>query len=142
VTDRKTLIIKNTWSHVIAQPELAGELFYEKLFELDPALRGMFPGDMGHQAQKLTDMLTYMVRRMQAMPDIQKEIDAMAVRHAGYGVNDAHYVTVGGALLSMLENLLEEHWDEECRQAWTELYEIWSSSMIRASHEARNNYGL
>ncbi|MCF0065848.1 globin domain-containing protein [Dyadobacter chenwenxiniae] len=139
MTDRKTLTIKNTWSYVIAQPELAGELFYEKLFELDPTLRGMFPPDLGHQAQKLTDMITYMVRRMQAMPDIQKEIDALAVRHAGYGVHDAHYITVGGALLSTLEKLLEEHWDEECCQAWTELYNIWASSMIKASHEARNN---
>ena len=137
MTDRTTLIIKTTWSYVIAQPEIAGEIFYEKLFELDPALQAMFPQDMQQQVQKLIDMITYMVSRMQKMPDIQKDIDAMAVRHAGYGVLDAHYATVGAALLSMLENRLENKWDQESRQAWTELYDIWASSMIRASHAAR-----
>jgi hemoglobin-like flavoprotein len=137
VTDRKTLIIKTTWSSLIAQPEWAGEIFYEKLFELDPSLRDMFPPNMQHQVGKLIDMITYMVSRMQAMPDIQKDIDAMAVRHAGYGVHDTHYATVGAALLSMLETLLKDQWDEEARQAWAELYNIWSSSMIYASRAAR-----
>lgn len=135
LTDRKTLIIKTSWSYVIAQPEMTGEMFYEKLFEINPALQAMFPQDMEQQVRKLIDMITYMVSRMQAMPEIQKDIDAMAVRHAGYGVQDAHYATVGEALLWVLENRLEDQWDEETRQCWTELYDMWATSMIKASHE-------
>jgi len=136
LTDRKILIVKTTWSYVISQPEMTGEMFYEKLFELNPALRAMFPTDMEQQVRKLIDMITYMVSRMQNMDGIQKDIDAMAVRHAGYGVQDAHYATVGQALMWVLENRLEAHWDEEARESWTELYALWADSMIRAAHNA------
>nr|WP_295923042.1 globin domain-containing protein [uncultured Dyadobacter sp.] len=134
MTDRKILIIKTTWSYAIAQPEMIGELFYQELFERDPGLRSMFSEDMEQQVRKLTDMITYMVSRLQAMPEIQIDIDALAVRHAGYGVRDAHYATVGKALLAVLEQRLEDQWDEETRETWTELYDMWAASMIKASH--------
>lgn len=139
MTDRKTLIIKTSWSYVIAEREMTGEMFYDKLFELNPALQAMFPQDMEQQIGKLIDMITYMVSRMQVMSEIQKDIDAMAVRHAGYGVHDAHYATVGDALIWVLEKRLGDQWDEETRQSWTELYDMWATSMIKASHEARNH---
>ena len=128
------MIIKTTWSYAIAQPEMIGEMFYDALFELDPSLQAMFPQDMEQQVRKLTDMITYMVSRLQTMSGIQKDIDAMAVRHAGYGVRDAHYATVGKALLLVLEQRLEDQWDEEASQAWQEIYNIWATSMIAASH--------
>jgi nitric oxide dioxygenase len=135
LTDRKTLIIKTTWSFVISDRELTGEMFYQRLFELDPALRPLFQHDMEQQTKKLIDMITYMVSRMQSMPEIQKDINAMAVRHAGYGVRDADYATVGEALLWAIENRLEDQWDEETRLAWSELYQIWATSMMAAANE-------
>lgn len=135
MTDRKTLIIKTTWSYVMTQPELTGELFYGKLFELDPTLRQMFPENMEGQMHKLINMITYMVSRLQTLPQIQKDIDAMAIRHTGYGVKDEHYALVGKALLWVLEDRLEGQWDEEAAQAWSELYGIWAESMIRASRK-------
>jgi hemoglobin-like flavoprotein len=133
MTHRKILIIKTTWSYAIAQPELTGELFYERLFELDPSLRAMFPPDMEQQVRKLMDMITYMVSRLQATEEVQADIDAMAVRHAGYGVRREHYATLGEALIWVLEKRLEAQWDEETRLAWTELYNTWAGSMIRAA---------
>lgn len=120
----------------MAQPELTGELFYEKLFELDPALKGMFPEHLDEQIHKLINMITYMVSRLQTLPQIQKDIDAMAIRHTGYGVKDEHYTLVGEALLWVLEKRLEDQWDEETGHAWSEIYRIWADSMIRASHQA------
>ncbi|TLV02206.1 globin domain-containing protein [Dyadobacter luticola] len=133
MTSRKILIIKTTWSYAIGLPEMTGELFYERLFELDPSLQAMFPPDMEQQNRKLIDMITYMVSHLQAMENVQRDIDAMAARHAGYGVRPEHYKTVGDALKWVLEQRLGDQWDEETREAWTELYDIWSTSMIRAA---------
>ena len=135
MTDRNILIIKTTWSYTITQPDVAGELFYQKLFEMDPSLKSMFPNDMDAQIQKLIDMITYMVTHLQTMQDIQKQIDAMAIRHAGYGVKKEHYQLVGTALLWMLESRLDELWNDEAKDAWTSLYRLWSTSMINASEE-------
>jgi len=133
MTDRNILIIKTTWSYTITQPELTGELFYEKLFELNPSLKLMFPSNMEQQVKKLIDMITYMVTHLQTMEGIQKDIDAMAVRHAGYGVRKEHYQNVGDALIWVLENRLEDLWSDESRIAWTNLYTLWSNSMMLAS---------
>jgi truncated hemoglobin YjbI len=39
-------------------------LFYQKLFELDPSLRPMFPGDMSEQRKKLMQMITAGVKAL------------------------------------------------------------------------------
>ena len=59
MTDRNILIIKNSWSHLIRQSDEAGSLFYERLFELDPDLKAMFPSDMETQVKKLMDMIPF-----------------------------------------------------------------------------------
>ena len=82
MTDRNILIIKNSWSHLIRQSDEAGSLFYDRLFELDPELKAMFPSDIEAQAKKLMDMITFMVTNLQSMSGIKQDIESLAVRHA------------------------------------------------------------
>ena len=133
MTDRNILIIKNTWSYVIIQSDLAGKMFYEKLFELAPALKPMFTSDTEQQAKKLMDMITFMVTNLQTMEEIQTQIEALAKRHATYGTRVEHYIPVGKALIWVLEQTLGELWDEETEKAWMDVYGVWSASMINAT---------
>ena len=133
MTDRNILIIKTSWSYVLSQPENPGHLFYNKLFEMAPCLRYMFKSDMEQQMAKLTDMITFMVTHLQNMPEIRSEIDALARRHAHYGAKPEHYKTVGDALIQTMESSSGTLWNDETRQAWTELYNIWADEMIRIS---------
>ena len=133
MTDRNMLIIKSTWSYVITQPDIAGEMFYEKLFELDPHLKPMFQSNMEHQIKKLMNMITFMVTNLQTMQETQMEIEALAKRHVQYGTHDEHYPCVGQALIWVLEHSLGERWNDETGKAWTDLYTMWASSMIQAS---------
>lgn len=132
---RNMLIIKNSWSHVIAQPDNPGVLFYQQLFAAAPCLIPMFKSDMEGQQTKFTDMITYMVTNLQNMDDIQYEIDLLGQRHAHYGVRPEHYQLVGSVLIGTLKSTLGDLWNPETEEAWTSLYEIWSSSMIRAGNE-------
>lgn len=43
-------------------------------------------------------------------------------RHAGYGVAEAHYASVGAALLETLAAGLGEGFTAEVREAWTAMY--------------------
>lgn len=133
MTDRNILIIKNSWSHLIRQSDEAGSLFYDRLFELDPELKAMFPADMEAQAKKLMDMITFMVTNLQSMSGIKQDIESLAVRHAGYGTRPQHYITVGSALIWVLEQSLGDLWNQETIQAWTSLYTMWSTAMIHAA---------
>ncbi|MBC7921359.1 MAG: hypothetical protein H7Z75_09755 [Ferruginibacter sp.] len=132
MTDWKILAVKNSWSYLLLHSEEAGALFYQRLFELDPALETLFKPDMTAQAKKLVDMLTLMVTKLQSMADIEEEVRALAQRHVHYGTRPEHYQTVGQALVHTLEMVLGDRWDEETRRAWAEVYAQWARAMIEA----------
>lgn len=135
MTDRNILIIKTSWSYILSQPENPGHVFYDKLFEIAPCLKSMFKSDMEQQMVKLKDMITFMVTHLQDMSKIRSEIDALARRHAHYGAKPEHYKTVGNALIQTMETSSGSLWNEETRQAWIALYNIWATEMIHAAHD-------
>src|SRR5258706_16408711 len=54
--NEKNLVLRS-FAQVMPIAETAAELFYGRLFELDPTLRPMFRGDMREQGRKLMQML-------------------------------------------------------------------------------------
>ncbi len=134
MNDLKILAVKTSWSYVMRDAEEAGTLFYRKLFQLDPSLRRLFKHDIDAQAGKLTDMVTYIISRLQHMDDIERVITALATRHVQYGTRPEHYQTVGQALLSTLETMLGNRWDDDTRTAWTEVYGLVATTMINAEN--------
>ncbi|MBD0255284.1 MAG: hemin receptor [Cytophagales bacterium] len=132
--DLKILAVKTSWSYVMRDAEEAGTLFYRKLFQLDPSLRLLFKHDIDAQAGKLTDMVTYIIARLQRMDDIERVITALAARHVQYGTRPEHYRTVGEALLSTLETVLGDRWDKDTRAAWTDVYGLVATTMINAEN--------
>ena len=58
-----------------------------------------------------------------------KTVEDLGRRHAGYGVKDAHYDSVGAALLWTLEQGLGAAWTPEAAAAWKEVYGLLSGIM-------------
>src|SRR4051812_22267469 len=50
-------LIRTTFTAAARKPDVTATLFYNKLFALDPSLRGLFHGDMRAQGEKLISML-------------------------------------------------------------------------------------
>jgi len=57
-------------------------------------------------------------------------LQALGKRHVGYGVKDAHYQTVGGALLKTLGQGLGEGFTPAVKDAWTAVYGVMVSVMV------------
>ncbi len=117
------------------EPALVGDLFYSKLFADNPQVKKMFPKDMSQQYNKLIDMITVIVIRLDHLDMLTGDISAMAQRHVGYGVKPAHYKLVGDALLWTLEKGLGHDWNVETKEAWVTCYTLLSDIMINASSE-------
>lgn len=130
----KILTVKTSWSYVLPDAEAAGSLFYRNLFQLDPSLRLLFKHDIDVQATKLTDMVTYIIAKLQRMDDVEPVITALATRHVRYGARPEHYHTVGKALLATLETMLKDRWNGEVRDAWTEVYSLVARTMSKAEN--------
>ncbi len=130
--DQKTLV-QGTLALVVPISEQAAELFYGRLFELDPALRALFKSDMGEQGKKLMQTLGYCVSKLDQLDEILPAVQALGKKHVGYGVVDANYDTVGSALLWTLEKGLGPAFTPAVKEAWTTVYVTLSTAMKDAA---------
>jgi len=132
---RQIALVQATWRHVLPIKERAAELFYQRLFELDPELRPMFRGDMVEQGRKLMAMIGAVVARLDRLGEVVGAVQDLGRRHAGYGVADTHYDTVGAALLGTLRAGLGDAWSAEAEQAWATAYTTLADVMKAAAAE-------
>jgi len=126
-------MVQDSWRHVAAIAPAAASLFYQNLFEADPALRRLFTGDMTAQGKKLMQMIGTAVGQLNQLDTLIPILQSLGRRHATYGVKEAHYQTVGGALLKTLGQGLGDKFTPEVKAAWTEVYEVMAGVMIKAA---------
>ena len=127
-------LIRASWAGVEPIADTAAELFYGRLFELDHAIERLFRRtDMASQRKNLMQTLAVVVRSLDKLEQIVPAVEALGRRHAAYGVREAHYATVGDALLWTLGQGLGEDFTPEVRAAWTTAYGTLASVMIEAA---------
>ena len=122
-------LVQATFAQVAPIADVAAELFYGRLFEMDPSLKPMFRGDIKEQGRKLMQMLAVAVKGLDRLHEIVPAVREMGRRHAGYGVRDEHYDTVAAALLWTLEKGLGEAFTPEVKSAWVSVYTLLASTM-------------
>ena len=127
-------LVRDTWAMVMPIADTAATLFYDRLFEIDPATRPLFQDDgMAEQRRKLMQTLDYLVQGLDNLEALIPAIEDLGRRHVHYGVRDSHYDSVGAALLWTLEQGLGEHWSAEAGDAWGTLYGVTADIMKRAA---------
>ena len=133
-TDRQRALVRESWAAVAPIAPTAAALFYARLFELDPTLRRMFGhADMAEQGKKLMQTLAVAVASLDRLDALVPAVEALGRRHVGYGVRDAHYATVGEALLWTLGQGLGAAFTDETRDAWAATYATLAGVMQRAA---------
>ncbi|WP_218509314.1 globin family protein [Variovorax sp. dw_308] len=133
--DHQVQLVRDSFALVRPIAPQAAALFYGHLFDADPSLRALFRGDMVDQGERLMTMIGSAVGLLEKPDVLMPVLRNLGARHVGYGVVDAHYATVGGALLLTLEQGLGDAFTPEVREAWTAMYGIVSRTMIEASRE-------
>jgi len=124
-------VVQDSWARVAPIADTAGKLFYANLFEADPSLKALFKGDIDEQANKLTQMIGAAVGKLDDLPTLVPVLEQLGQRHVGYGVQPAHYDTVGAALLKTLEQGLGPSYTPEVKEAWTSVYGVMVGVMTR-----------
>ncbi|TWO71032.1 hemin receptor [Caenimonas sedimenti] len=136
MTPRQIKLVQASFAQVRPIAATAAELFYNRLFSLDPALRPMFKGDIARQGQMLMSMIGAAVLGLGNLERLAPVVRDLGARHAGYGVRTEHYATVGAALLWTLEQGLGPQFTDEVREAWTAAYGLLSDVMQLGAMEA------
>jgi hemoglobin-like flavoprotein len=129
--EQKTLV-QESFALVVPIADTAAELFYGRLFELDPSLRSLFHGDVREQGRKLMQMLTVAVHGLDRLDSIVPAVRALGRRHAAYGVTAEDFETVGAALLWTLQQGLASAYTPEVADAWASVYAVLATTMKNA----------
>lgn len=136
MTPEQVQLVKTSFAAVMPIADQAGMLFYDRLFSLDPTLRPMFKGEMSEQRRALMRMIAAAVNGLDRLDTLVPTVEALGVRHAGYGVVDAHYQTVGEALLWTLQQGLGDGFTPDVAEAWTIAYDVLAGTMQSAARDA------
>ncbi|HEY1109702.1 MAG TPA: globin family protein [Opitutaceae bacterium] len=128
----ETTLVQDTFRQIVPIADQAAALFYARLFELDPELRPLFRGDMREQGRKLMAMIATAVAALDRLDALVPAVRQLGARHAGYGVREEHYATVGAALLWTLEKGLGAAFTPAVRDAWSGTYSLLANTMIEA----------
>lgn len=123
-------LVQSTFgNYVVPLGDAAADVFYEKLFALDPSMRALFNGDMAVQGHKLVGMLAVVVNGLHTPETIAGAAQQLGQRHAGYGVQARHYDTVGQVLLQTLQAAIGSAYTPDVHEAWTAAYALLASVM-------------
>lgn len=133
MTPQQIQLVRDSFAQVAPIASEAATMFYNNLFAADPALRALFRGEMSTQGERLMAMIGSAIGLLERPHALLPVLRQLGTRHAGYGVQAAHYDTVGAALLLTLEQGLGAAFTAETRDAWAAMYGIVSRTMIDAA---------
>ena len=109
------------------------DLFYARLFELDPTARTLFRGDLEGLKTKLLSMLATIVGAADRPEIFDSVVEDLGRRHALFGVTPAQYSAVGEALIWSLGEALGPALTRSRRDAWSDFYKVVQLSMLRGA---------
>lgn len=137
MTPEQVTWVSETFHLIRPRADIFAMIFYERLFTLDPAVRPMFKTDIEQQSRKLMAMLSAVIAMIEKPMVWVPVAEQLGRRHVAYGVVDAHYDTVGAALLEALGRVLGDKFTDEVKGAWLALFMAVASTMKAAAAGAR-----
>jgi hemoglobin-like flavoprotein len=141
LTEDDKAVIRETWRLVVPIADTAADLFYKRLFELEPSYRALFTGDLTAQKKKFLSMLAFIVKGLDWPESAWREtvaeeddlflvVLALGRRHSDlYKIPEKSYGVAAEALLWTLDYGLGKKFDDAARKAWTEVYTLVATAM-------------
>ena len=134
MTPDQVQLVQQSFAKVAPISEQAAVLFYDRLFEVAPSVKSLFPADMTEQRKKLMATLAVVVGGLSNLESILPAASSLATRHVAYGAKPEHYPVVGAALLWTLEKGLGSGWTPDVADAWGTAYATLSGFMISEAY--------
>ncbi len=136
ITSRQRDLIVETWQQVLPLQAAASAMFFEKLFRLDPGLRGFFPPDLKGQRTTLVQALSFIVLNLGDPERLFPVLQDLGRSHRRSGLGTREFDLVCEALMWALKQGLGTAFTPEVREAWATAYALVADVMLDAMAEA------
>lgn len=125
-------LVQQSLAQIMPEADKVAALLYRRLFELDPALRPLFPDDLTGHGRHFLAALQIGINGLSAAETIIPVIKQLGYRHAGAGVRGQDYHTFGLALLWTVAEILGADFTTEVAMAWNDAYCLLAGLMKEA----------
>ena len=89
MTPNQIELVQSSWAKVLPIASTAADLFYDKLFQLDPSVRRYFPANLADQKKKLMQMIGKVVSSLDSLETIVPAVETRFAGQVGGGL-EAH----------------------------------------------------
>ena len=134
MTPHQIELVQSTFRSVQPIGTTTAEIFYKRLFEIEPTASALFKGDMKQQGRKFMQVLAVTVGGLANLSPLVPLIQRLGLEHVSYGVRVQHYDSVRQALLWTLALALQDAYTEEVRSAWSTAYAMLAGVMKEAAY--------
>jgi len=139
MTPHQQNLIKESFAMVSPIAIQAAEIFYNRMFDLDPSTKALFEHtSMDDRYRTLMQTMTVVVKSIDNLDPLVPAVQTLGRRHGTYGVRPEHFATAGQALLDTLALGLGDAFTPECCEAWVEAFGILSSVMIESMEQQQS----
>lgn len=136
MNDHTIALVRESFDLIEPIAPQAGAMFYANLLEADPVLHALFTHEIGVPGEALMKLIGVAVLHLDQPEVLMPLLDELGRRHAGYGVRDAQYDTVGAVLLKTLYQVLGVAYNAEVEEAWVDVYGVVATRMKSAAAAA------
>lgn len=129
--------IRKSFQLIAGKEQIVTLMFYNRLFQGNPNLRNLFPGEMADQAKKLADVLKVLDASLDDIESLRPALRGLGSRHRHqYGVFEEHYAVFCQTLVNTLQETAGTRFDEAMKNAWNTMLRDVSAEMRFGATEA------
>ena len=104
--------------------------FYAMLFERYPSVRSLFPNDLRQQRAKLTQMLAWVVMKLDRPSELVPALRELGHKHIAYGARPEHYPLVHDTLIDAMARTAGAEWTRDIAEDWSRSIELIARHML------------
>lgn len=124
MTERQTLLLKNSWRHALIRQAESERIFFIRLYQVAPH----FSERLQLHVQRFINSLTLIITKLDNADDIVLEMYDMARRLTTHGATPDHFVVTGECLIRTLKEVNGHLWTKETEEAWFGVYGLFCSA--------------
>ena len=129
LTAKQKALIRLSFLRIEPALDLVAQLFFLKLFRLDPTLRKKFAGPVEVQARKFAAGAKLAMISLGHEDGLAPTLKLLGARHRQMGIRMRHYRTMSRAVVWTLERSLDKEFDRDTKDAWNTLLAYFTKVM-------------
>jgi NAD(P)H-flavin reductase len=126
-------LVKESFSHLTENPDLAMEHFYARLFVCHPEIRSMFPHAMHEHMVRVFDALARIVWHIDNPDSLIDYLGQLGRGHRKFGVKERHYEPFLAVLAETVRHFNGHNWTAKTQAAWDAALACVSAGMLAAA---------